>query len=239
MSQEQRGPGKSLGSPMGPARRRVLSDEVLDTLRNAILTGELEPGSRLPEDELALKLDVSRGPIREALVRLQQEGLVTLERHRSAHVRTMSAVDAEQIYGLRQALERLAVEWACRNGADEDFARMEAVLDDFNRLAKSKRTPARVAELDIRFHDEMFASARNDRLYHAWEGLRSQIFAFLLTRMALRQDYNVSWEPDHRDLLELLRAGRMEEATVFVSRHVESAYDRVKSAIDETSMTSA
>lgn len=218
---------------LGPARRRVLADDVTDSLRLAIVSHELEPGQRMREDELATEMKVSRGPVREALVRLEGEGLVVLERHRGARVASLSLEDIEQIYGLRRVLERLAVEWACKKATDEDFGRMEAPLQEFGALTKKKRTPAMAAELDIRFHDALFLAAHNARLYRAWEGLRSQIYSFLHTRMALRQDYQDLWVPDHRNLLELVRHGQRAEGVKAISQHVDRAYRRLVSALAE------
>jgi DNA-binding GntR family transcriptional regulator len=93
--------------------RRVLTDDVADSIREAVLSGRLKGGDRLIEDELAESLGVSRGPIRQAIFRLQQEGLVVHETHRGATVAQVSIEDAAEIYSLRQALERLAIAQAC------------------------------------------------------------------------------------------------------------------------------
>ncbi len=212
---------------LGPARRRVLTDEVTDDLRRAIVSGEIPAGERLREDELAAQMKVSRGPIREALVRLEQEGLVVLERHRGARVFTLSREDHEHIYSVRRALEQIAVEYACRNGVDEDFERMQGVLREFNRAGRAARTPAAVADWDIRFHDSIYLAAHNAPLYRAWEGLRSQIHTVLTTRMALRQDYKDSWEPDHQQLLDLLKQRKKTEAGKFIRSHVAAGYERL------------
>ena len=87
----------ALSPRLGPARRRVLSDEVADSIRHAIVSGELPAGERLIEDELASQLGVSRGPVREALVRLGLEGLVVTERHRGATVAKLSPSEAAEI----------------------------------------------------------------------------------------------------------------------------------------------
>jgi len=97
---------------LGVATRRVLADEVTDDLRDAIVSHELEPGRKLTEDELAAQLGVSRGPVREALMRLEREGLVVIERHRGATIASWNRQDIEEIYSLRGALEELAIEWA-------------------------------------------------------------------------------------------------------------------------------
>ncbi len=215
-----------------PSRRRVLADEVTDSLRQAIVSGNIEPGRPLFEEELASKLNVSRGPVREALVRLHQEGLVVLETHRTARVASLSREDASQIYSLRRVLEQLSVEWACNNATDADFDAMDAVLDEFAKTPKNRRTPAFTASLDIKFHDAMFLAAHHERLYRSWEGLRSQIYSFLLTRMALRPDYQLSWEPDHRELLELVRT-KSPDAVQMISDHVEGAYRRMLAGMSD------
>jgi DNA-binding GntR family transcriptional regulator len=212
---------------LGPARRRVLADEVNDKLRRAIVSGEIAPGERLREDELAARMSVSRGPVREALVRLEQEGLVVLERHRGARVATLSREDHEHIYSVRQALEQVAVEYACHNGTEEDFDRLESILAEFSRASKAARTPAAAAEWDVRFHDAIYLAAHNEPLYRAWEGLRSQIHGFLTTRMVLRLDYHDTWVTDHANLLELLRQRKKVAGRKLIRTHVHGGYERI------------
>ncbi|MFC6083570.1 GntR family transcriptional regulator [Sphaerisporangium aureirubrum] len=219
---------------LGPARRRLLTDEVTDDVRRAIVSGELKAGERLREDELASRKKVSRGPVREALLRLEQEGLVVIERHRGARVLTLSREDHEHIYSTRRALEQVAIEYACRNATEEDFERMEDVLQDFLRTSPSARTPAAAADWDIRFHDAIYLAAHNAPLYRAWEGLRSQIHWVLMIRMTLRPDYNVDWETDHHHLLDLLRRRRKGDAQKMIRAHVQGGYERLVAALGET-----
>ncbi len=211
-----------------PRQRRVLTDDVADSIREAILAGKLAAGSRLIEDDLAASLKVSRGPIRQALFRLQQEGLVDHEAHRGASVAHVSAQDADEIYSLRTALERVAVEHACRHATAEDLARMEAVLRRFKETPRSKITRKRVAELDIEFHDALYRAARHQRLYRAWESLRSQVFVFLLLRDALPEDYLDSWHRDHRAVLDLVRARDVAGSLASIEAHIAGARRRLK-----------
>src|SRR5579863_5828885 len=124
------------GHIIGPARRRVLADEVADAIRSAIFSGQIDLGQRLLEAELATTLKVSRGPVREALVQLSQEGLVRIERHRGATVAELGLDGVHEIYSLRTALERLAVECLCRDATDADFKRIAAVLQQFDKLPR-------------------------------------------------------------------------------------------------------
>jgi DNA-binding GntR family transcriptional regulator len=208
-------------------KRRVLMDDVVDAIREAILSGKLAPGTRLIEDDLASKLAVSRGPIRQALFRLQQEGLVSHETHRGATVASVSQADIEEIYTLRTALERLAIEQACRRATVEDLAPLDAILLLFQSTPRVNITRKKVAEFDIDFHDAIFRAAHHNRLYRTWESLRSQVMVFLLLRDALPDDYLDSWYRDHAKLVEAVRSRDVERATATIEEHIGSAYKRL------------
>jgi len=214
-----------LDTPLVPARRRVLADDVADSIREAIFSGRIDLGQRLIEEELASTLDVSRGPVREALIRLSQEGLVSLERHRGASVAQLSVDELHEIYSLRAGLERLAVEWLCDHATVADFTRLEAVLADFDRLPSPPSRSA-VAALDVAFHDAIFAAAHHERLYKAWLGLRSQIFLYLTIRGALRPDFATTWRGDHEELLSILARRKRAPAVKFIEGHIEGSYER-------------
>ncbi len=218
-----------LGSPLVPARRRVLADDVADSIREAIFAGRIDLGQRLIEEELATTLNVSRGPVREALIRLSQEGLVSLERHRGASVAQVSVDELHEIYSLRSSLERLAVEWVCAQATASDFARLAALLDDFDKLPAPPARSA-VAALDVAFHDAIFLAAHHERLYQAWLGLRSQIFLYLTKSGALRPDYATTWRDDHQELLSVLERRKRAAAVKLVEGHIEGSYQRALTA---------
>ncbi len=210
-----------------PRKRRVLMDDVVDAIREAILSGKLAPGTRLIEDDLASRLAVSRGPIRQALFKLQQEGLVAHETHRGATVASVSPGDIEEIYSLRTALERLAIDQACKRATPEDLAPLDAILLLFQSTPRTSITRKKVAEFDIDFHDAIFRAAHHNRLYRTWESLRSQVMVFLLLRDALPDDYLDSWYRDHSRLLEAVRSRDVERATATIEEHIGSAYKRL------------
>jgi DNA-binding GntR family transcriptional regulator len=219
---------KSVSTAQGlaSASRRVLADEVVDAIRLAIITGEFEAGKRLIEDELATQLQVSRGPVREALARLEQEGLIVNERHRGSTVARLSPGEVDELYSLRTALERLAVEWVCRCATDEDLAEVGRVLERFDTLPQPVTRTA-VANLDVDFHDAVFRAAHHDRLYRAWAALRSQISLFLLQRGALRPDFSTTWRDDHEEFLAALKSRKRSSAVKHVEGHIEGTYRRV------------
>jgi DNA-binding GntR family transcriptional regulator len=212
---------------LAPTPRRVLTDDVVDSIRDAILSGKIRPGARLIEEDLAASLKVSRGPVRQAIFRLQQEGLVVHEPHRGATVGQVSEDDVAEIYSLRLALERLAIEQAIRKAGPEQLAELEAVLDRFRATPRRKVTRRLVAELDIDFHDAVFRAAGSWRLYRAWETLRSQLMMFLMLRDALPEDYLESWHRDHLHILDVIRAGDARIAQDAIETHIGGAKQRL------------
>jgi DNA-binding GntR family transcriptional regulator len=210
----------SAGLAIGPARRRVLADEVADGIREAIFSGRIDLGHRLVEEELASNMNVSRGPVREALVLLSQEGLVILERHRGATVAHLGLDEVHEIYSLRTALESLAAEWLCVNATEEDFQRMAAVLQQFDKLPRPLTRPA-VAGLDVAFHDALFQAAHHRRLL------------YLVHRGALRHDFSQTWLEDHLEFLEVLKRRKRAQAVKMVQGHIEGTYQRVLEANQE------
>ena len=210
-----------------PTIKRSLADDVVDRLRDAILHGVFKPGEALREEQLAAMLDVSRGPVREALVQLEREGLVLVRRHRGATVARLSRTDLEEVYSLRLALERVAMQRAARYATEEDFQAMEGVLAAFKIALARDPSEKKVAELDVRFHDLIYQTARHQRLYHCWANLKSQIYIFLLSRNVADPDFHEITVKAHADLLDTLRTRDEACAIAAIEEHLRGAYDRV------------
>lgn len=213
--------------PLTPAVKRSLADDVVDRLRDAIFHGSYKPGEPLREEQLAAMLDVSRGPVREALVQLEREGLVIVRRHRGATVARLSRTDLDEVYSLRLALERLAMQRAVHNASERDFVALEAVLADFDVALARGPSEKEIAELDVRFHDLIYQAARHQRLYDSWANLKSQIYIFLLSRNVANPDFREVTVKSHADLLESLRSRDEARATSEIEAHLRGAYDRV------------
>lgn len=216
---------------LGIATRRVLADVVTDDLRDAIIAHELEPGRRLAEDDLANQMGVSRGPVREALARLEREGLVVIERHKGARIASWAKGDVEEIFSLRLVLEELAIEWACRNATAADINALESILKDFRKLDDKSRTIKAVSKLDLEFHSTLFLSAHHDRLYRAWEILRSQIHSFLIYTWTRDESINKSlmnsWDKDHQIFVDIVKKRDIDRGKREIKFHVERGLMRV------------
>jgi DNA-binding GntR family transcriptional regulator len=201
---------------VAPARRRGLADEVADRIREAIFSGAYAPGAPLREVELSGVLQVSRGPVREALRVLEREGLVHCAWHRGTVVTTFSADDVAELDSLRGALEDLAVQQVIAHASDEDLAAIEraaGLMDGTTDLHTMVR-------LDIAFHDAVFTATGHQRLVAAWEAIRCQVHLFLLTRIGLSTEGYLAGIPkEHQALTAALRTRDPEAALVLFATH--------------------
>lgn len=210
-----------------PARRRGLADEVADRIRDAVFDGIYAPGSQLRELELAEALGVSRGPVREALLKLEREGLVRSEWHRGATVTALSDVDVDELDSLRAALEQLAVGLVVDRAPEEDLAAVDAVVGRMERAADEHE----MVRCDLDFHDAVYAAAGHRRLREAWQAIRSQVHLFLLTRIGVDTDGYLAGIPaEHRRLADALRARDREAALELFAAHRRHASDILRGA---------
>ena len=212
-------------------KRRSLADEVTDQIRDMILAGRLQPGDRVGEAEISQRLRVSRGPVREALVRLEQEGLVASEWHKGAAVTDLSRVDVIELATLRVALEKLAITGACRSATEEDLAVLRDIVEHM-RAASASGADETLARLDIDFHDAVYRAAHHERLYAAWSTIRSQVALALLRRRVANKDYPGLVVDEHAALAALIIDRNADEAEIQIAAHIEGAYSRLLAAYD-------
>jgi DNA-binding GntR family transcriptional regulator len=206
-----------------------LSATVVPAIRQMITTGVLPQGAHLREAELATALGMSRGPVREALVELAREGLVVLRRHRGAQVITLTTEDAEEVYTLRRALERLAVERACGRLTADHLAELDAILDRMLEL-DAGYSPDLAVELDLAFHDVLVRAACHARLERSWQQIRSQVAMFLHDRHLARRDFHEIAHPEHLAVRDIVAAGDPAPAVEAIEKHLVGAFDRLVAA---------
>ena len=154
-----------------------LRDVVFNTLRQAILRGELKPGERLMEIQLANKLGVSRTPIREAIRKLELEGLVLMIPRKGAEVAEITEKNMRDVLEVRKALEELAVQLACEKITDEEIEEMKKAAEEFKMILKS-RDITEIAEADVRFHDIIYMATDNQKLILLLNNLREQMYRY-------------------------------------------------------------
>jgi DNA-binding GntR family transcriptional regulator len=216
-------------SPQTLKRGRSLHEQAYQTLRAAVLAGELLPGQRLVETTLAEKLRVSRTPIREALHQLQNEDLVTADDNGILRVTVFTVEDALQLYDCRIALEQLSATLACQNYTDPQLKAMQQNLTQAEKLSKAKPTTLtnfQLLDADYQFHRQIAEMSDNSWL----RSLLDQVFdkMALLRIQTIQQNRDVlNIFTEHRLVYEAIRNRDGERTAQAIIGHLTAAKARV------------
>ena len=197
-----------------------LRDVVFNTLRQAILRGELKPGERLMEIQLANKLGVSRTPIREAIRKLELEGLVLMIPRKGAEVAEITEKSLKDVLEIRRALEDLAVRLACEKITKEDLKELKKAGDEFKKVLKSQDI-TEVAEADVRFHDVIYMATDNPKLIQLLNNFREQMYRFRVEYLK-KDEVRPQLLAEHDEIIKFITEGNKEEASRVVTRHIEN-----------------
>ncbi len=210
-----------------------LRDVVFQTLRTAILRGELKPGERLMELQLAAQLGVSRTPIREAIRMLEQEGLAIMIPRKGAEVAQMTEKDVDDVLQIRCVLEELAARLSCHNMTSADLRKLALARDRFNEMTKTENIQD-IATADMNFHDIIYESSENPKLQNLMITLREQVYRY---RVEYLKDPGVypSLIVEHEQLYEAIQRQDEEDAAEIIRRHLQNQTDGVKRVIREQS----
>lgn len=196
-----------------------LRDVVFNTLRNAILKGELEPGERLMEIKLAEKLGVSRTPIREAIRKLELEGLVVMTPRKSAEVARITEEDLTDVLEVRRVLEELAIDLSCQNITDDIIAELEDNLVRFKAAVK-KNDITEIATMDVEFHETIYRSTGNKRLIQILNNLREQMYRYRLEYIKDKQTRD-NLVIEHRGIIDALKNRDNVNGKKAILNHIE------------------
>ena len=195
-----------------------LRDVVFNTLRRAILKGELEPGERLMEIALANKLGVSRTPIREAIRKLELEGLVIMIPRKGAEVAKITEKDLRDVREVRTSLELLSIELACDRITSEELVELKQTCRAFEEALKGDDL-TEMAEKDVAFHDVIFKATKNARLIQILNNLREQMYRY---RMEYLKDKNFHQRlvEEHRMIVSAIEKKDKETAVSLIREHI-------------------
>lgn len=208
-----------------------LRDVVFITLRQAILRGELKQGERLMEIQLANKLGVSRTPIREAIRKLELEGLVTMIPRKGAEVAEITEKSLRDVLEVREALEVLAVQLACDRISEEEIVQLKETAMDFETIMSSSDI-TEVAEADVKFHDVVYNATDNQRLIQLLNNLREQMYRYRVEY--LKQDVvRKIVAEEHQDLIEYISNRNKESASKNIKKHISNQVDEVAKTISQ------
>ncbi|MCB7304293.1 GntR family transcriptional regulator [Bariatricus massiliensis] len=184
--------------------KTTIREQVVEVLRKKIFSGEIKPGERIVEADVSEMLQVSRGPIREALRQIEEEGLITYEAHKGCVVRLLSHRDMQELYLIRSTLEGLAVKIYSARMSTAGINKLQKAVDDIAEAAE-KKSLFDIVEADERFHDAMVEEAGCEKLYQMWKslgGANAATYYTMNTEELMPYDYLAI---NHQYILDLLK----------------------------------
>ena len=216
-----------LGGSLEPVVQESTPALIARSLRRAISSGEFPPGTQLGEAALARQLGVSRGPLREAMQRLTQEGLLVSHRNRGLFVPDLTPEAVSDMYLLRRAIERSAIQQILQLGAQAEAAdALDAVADRMADISEGTDSPEMVAA-DLDFHHELVEAARSDRLSRVHETV---IVETSMCLRAMQSTYAADEDrvAEHHELAAAIRAGDLERAWAALDEHMSDGLARLQ-----------
>lgn len=214
------------------------ADEAFDCLQTAIVTGELAPGEKIGELELCTRFQLTRGPLREALGRLESRGLLVRRPHAGVKVVSVSAPELLELYRIREVMEGLAARQAAERMTDDEIAGLQATLDSHEAMIEKTQGQAYYqAEGDYDFHHRIATGSRNAKLAQMLLGdlyYMVRMYRYRLSTSAGRPHLALG---EHRRIVEAIAQRDGELAEFLMKRHINAARQNIEQKITSGSLT--
>jgi len=210
---------------------KPLREVIFISLREAIIIGELRPGERLMEVQLAEKMGVSRTPVREAIRKLELEGLVDMIPRKGAHVAELSVKDIMNVLEVRASLDGLATALAAERITDDELKELKHINGQFSLYIQKENLNGSVKK-DVEFHDIIYKASRNDKLIAILGNLREQVQRF---RVIYLKDYSSPKNliKEHNDIYDALSSRTTESARAVAKTHILNQEKTILSSIQK------
>jgi DNA-binding GntR family transcriptional regulator len=228
-------------SPFHPVDARTLRQSVTEAIRQVILQGDLLPGAQVNQAQIAEQLGVSRGPVREALGQLEEEGLIKNVPYKGTFVTEITGDYINELYSVRQVIETFAVRQAIQQATPDDLAELRTVLDEM-RAAAERNDLTSLGTLDIQFHYLICRSAHHSLLLQMWKSLEMGVRRCLALRHRIyRSPADIIGT--HPDILAAMEAGEADRASAILGTHIAEAGEHLfrswaRSQADEAGLAS-
>jgi DNA-binding GntR family transcriptional regulator len=214
--------------------RKSLGQYVYENLKQAIVRGELDPGSRIVESRVAEALGISRTPVREAIHKLEREGLLNKSRTGGFFVKGLSRADIEETFGIRCVLESYAARLAAIKHRQEELKPLEEKISEYQQCLDRKDMDA-LPRINTEFHDLLYALSRSPRLIKMINDLKDQIFRFRQVILKMEEMAEIS-NNDHRLMLKSIRERDADVVESLVREHILRGQDVVLHEFDMQNM---
>ena len=220
---------------LGPAvESKPIREIAYETLKHAIITGELPAGSRIVETEYAERMHISRTPLREALRKLERDGLVEYMLRRGVVVRAFTIADVEEIYTIRNALEMLTLPAIIRNATAEDIQRLRDILNEMDPLTERNDIQS-LSPRARSFHKELTAICGQKRIIRAIAGQDDYIVRFSQMSIA-KEDRRIASHQEHHRLVDYVEARDLENFAKLMRKHIERSKQNCLLALEESKL---
>lgn len=205
-------------------RKRKTAVDSYGVIKDMILTGQLKPGNKLSDQDLAMELGVSRTPVRNALSRLAQDGLLEESRGKGHRVADLDAKQVADLYALREVLEAHAIRLAVERATSSDFRELEGVLATLEKLSEDPSKRGEEIRVGLKIH-EIIARASGDAFLHETLVRLLNRMHFFIWMDTLNEDPQAAelTRREHNDLLELIRSEKPDEAEALIRVHIRTA----------------
>ncbi len=199
----------------------TLRNQVFKDIKRAIIYGKIKPGTRLREIDLSKEMGLSRGPIREAILLLERDGLLVTQTHRETVVADVEDEEVTALLNpLRILLETYALKKIYLQLTDEDYMRLEAILSELEAGCEKNQLET-VIEKDLQFHEYLIHATKEPYLMAIWSGVSSRIIFHFMTNGRKHQEDNfIKLIEEHRSLLEAIQSRSWSDIEAELQRHI-------------------
>jgi len=206
---------------------KTLKEEIIEYLRKRIITNDLKPGDRIVELDIAKKYDISRGPVREAVRLLEDEGLLEYKKNIGCVVKVLSKKELKEMYLILSTLEKLALKLTNGVLKSEIIEKMEDKAKNIEAYIEEKDIES-IIEADYEIHKQIVLNPENDKLFQLWDSMKTSYYAMYLT--VLEKDPNILYRihKKHMGFVEVLKEGNLEKSIKEITEHYESPYRVIK-----------
>lgn len=214
-------------------KRETLQSQAVNEVRNAIVSGQLQPGSKIIETQISSVLGISRGPLREAIRQLGEEGLIKIIPYQGAFVKSVTSKDIEEIFSFRTNLESFAFQlaWDMRNNRffEELNKRHTNLL-----VAIHNNDPQQAIVAELEFHGWVYEFAEHSLLLNTWHGLRSRLHLYFTLHQ--RAHGRVANEDAHVEYVNQAQGAELKNILQEIEVHMQLGLDKVRKLVEELNL---
>ena len=212
-------------------KRRLLREHVYTGVKNAIISGDFQPGKRLIEERLAADMVTSRTPVREAIQKLEKEGLIFRLPRGGFAVKAVTEAEVEEVLGLRSVLEGYAGYLATSRITEPEMKQLENIILKEDECLANLNVEEFI-RLDGEFHDVLYKAAKNARLYALLHDLRDYMYRYRVIILRYQRKPHLAVQ-DHKQMVASMKAKSPRQVEKLVRKHVSRGKDIIKKKIKQ------